>query len=102
VHRGGYHSESTRQRRAEVPDGRRAGVDANVSNLALASFPNKHPEQLVIDQISCTPEQQNAATRTAMKARARQRALDRSRRNTNPDQYGPSVLPPGRHQDNGA
>ena len=91
VHRAGYQSESTHARRAEVPDGRRAGVDANVSNLALASFPNEHPEQLVIDQISCTPEQHKAATRAAKKARARQRALDRSRRNTNPDQYATSV-----------
>ena len=61
-----------------------------MSNLALASFPADHPEQLVIDQISCTAEQQQAAARAAKKARARHKALDRSRRNTNPGQYGPS------------
>ncbi|MGH3678071.1 MAG: zinc ribbon domain-containing protein [Mycobacterium sp.] len=91
VHRAGFESESTRARRAEIPAGRRAGVDANVSNLALVSFPGDQPDQLVIDQIQCTPEQQHTAARAAMKARARQRALDRSRRTTNPEQYGCSV-----------
>jgi Putative transposase DNA-binding domain len=90
THQSGYASESTRVRRAEIPTGRRAGVDANVSNLALASFPADHPEQLVLDQLSCTGEQQQAAARAAKRARVRQRALDRSRRNTNPEQYGPS------------
>jgi transposase len=87
----GYQSAATRVRRAAIPTGRRAGVDANVSNLALASFPRGHPEELHVEQIGCTEEQQNAAARAAQRARARQRALDRSRRNTNPDQYGPSV-----------
>jgi hypothetical protein len=62
-----------------------------VSNLALASFPDDRPEQLVIDHISCTGEQQLAAEKAAHRARARQRALDRSRRNNNPDQYGLSA-----------
>jgi hypothetical protein len=66
-------------------------VDANVSNVALLSFPDGHPDQLVVEQITCTGEQQKAATRATKRARARQRALDRSRRNTNPEQYGPSV-----------
>jgi hypothetical protein len=65
-------------------------LDANVSNLAVASFPASRPEQLAIDQIRCDTAQQQAATRAATRARARQRALDRSRRNTNPEQYGPS------------
>ncbi len=91
VHRAGFESESTRARRAEIPAGRRAGVDANVSNLALASFPADQPEQLVVDQVTVTAEQQKAAAGAAKQARARQRALDRSRRNTNPDQYGASV-----------
>jgi hypothetical protein len=90
THQSGYASESTQARRASVPADRQAGVDANVSNLALASFPAAHPEQLAIDQIRCDTDQQLAATRAATRARARQRALDRSRRNTNPDQYGPS------------
>jgi hypothetical protein len=91
VHQAGYQSASTRARRAEIPTDRRAGVDANVSNLSVASFARGHPDQLVIEQISCTPEQQNTAADAARRTRARQRALDRSRRNTNADQYGPSV-----------
>lgn len=91
VHHAGYQSLASRDRRAQIPTGRRAGVDANVSNLALASFPGGHPEQLVIDQITYDAEQQRAAARAAKRARDRQRALDRSRRNTNRDQYGPSV-----------
>lgn len=91
VHRRGYQSPATRARRSAIPAGRRVGVDANVSNLALASFPGEHPEHLVVDQITCTPDQQRSAARAAKRARDRQRALDRSRRNTNPGQYGPSV-----------
>ena len=91
THQPGYQSAATRLRRTEIPTGRRAGVDANVSNLALASFPDGHPEQLVVEQITCTEEHQQAAAQAANRARARQRALDRSRRNANADQYGPSV-----------
>lgn len=91
THQPGHQGPTTRARRAHIPAGRRAGVDANVSNLALASFPNSRPEQLRVDQITCTGEQQRTAARAAKKTRARQRALERSRRNTNPDQYGHSV-----------
>jgi hypothetical protein len=91
THQGGYQSPATRARRAAIPAGRRAGVDANVSNLSVASFPDEQSERLVIDQIGCTAEQQNAAARAANKAGAREKALDRSRRNTNSDQYGPSA-----------
>jgi hypothetical protein len=91
VHQRGYQSAATRTRRAQIPTQRRAGVDANVSNLALASFPGGRPEQLVVEQITCDGGQHNAAARAARLARDRQRALDRSRRNTNPDHYEPSV-----------
>lgn len=96
IHGRGYQSPSTRARRAQIPAGRRAGVDANVSNLAVASFsasePSGHePSTLVAAQIVCTPEHLQAAARAAKKIRERQRALDRSRRNTNAGQYGPSV-----------
>lgn len=91
VHQAGYQSDSTRQRRAQIPTGRRAGVDANVSNLAIASFPENKPSGLDIEQLWCTDAQQHAAGRAARLARGRQRALDRSRRNTNSAQYGPSV-----------
>ena len=90
VHQPGYQSKSTRARRALIPTDRRAGVDANVSNLAVASFPRDDPGKLLADQIACTDEQRKVAARAANKARASQRSLDRSRRNTNPDQYGPS------------
>ncbi|OBA82374.1 transposase [Mycobacterium sp. 1164966.3] len=91
VHRGGYQSPTTRARRAQIPAARHAGVDANVSNLSVASFPVDEPDRLVVERIACTAEQQNTAARAAKKARARQKALDRSRRNTNAEQYGPSV-----------
>jgi hypothetical protein len=90
THQAGYETPATRARRAQVPTGRRAGVDANVSNLALASFPADQPAGLAVEQIGCTDEQQQAAARAAKRARARQRALDRSRRNTNAEQYSPS------------
>jgi hypothetical protein len=91
THQAGYQSAATRARRAEIPTGRRAGADANVSNLSVASFCGPPPEGLIVEQIGCTDEQQEAAARAAKRARARQKALDRSRRNTNPDQYGPSM-----------
>lgn len=91
THQAGYQSTPTRSRRGGVPAGRRVGVDANVSNLSVASFPADTPDQLVTDQVIYTLEQQQTAARAAAKTRARQRALDRSRRNTNHDQYGPPV-----------
>jgi hypothetical protein len=91
VHQNGYQSAGTRTRRGEIPAGRRAGVDANVSNVSVASFPGDAPARLVGERIGCTAEQQYAAARAAQQARARQKALDRSRRNTNAEQYGPSA-----------
>ena len=43
VHHSGYQSAATRARCGETPAGRRAGVDANVSNLSVASFPSMRP-----------------------------------------------------------
>ena len=91
THQPGYQSASTQARRAQIPSGRRAGIDANVSNLSVASFPGRHPEELSIEQVRIADEQQRDAAKAARRARARQRALDRSRRNSNPDQYGMSV-----------
>ena len=91
THQRGYQSAWTRARRAQIPAGRRAGIDANVSNLSVASFPDQRPGELVAEQVRVSDEQLGAAARAARRARARQRALDRSRRNTNPDQYRPSV-----------
>lgn len=90
VHQSGYQSAATRTRRSEIPTDRRAGVDANVSNLALASLSEGHSDTLLVGHIGCSPEQLTAAARAAKQARCRQRTLDRSRRNTNPEHYGPS------------
>ena len=87
THQRGYESAATLTRRAKTPADRRAGVDANVSNLSAASFPVEQPDQLVVEQVRMTDAQQTDAERAACRARARKRALDRSRRNTNPDQY---------------
>jgi hypothetical protein len=54
THQGGYQSGATRARRAEIPGDRRAGVDANVSNLSVASFCGQQPEQLVLEQEDCS------------------------------------------------
>ena len=66
-------------------------MDANVSNLAVASFATAQPERPLVERIDCTDAQLNAAARAAQRTRSRQRALDRSRRNTNAAQYGPSI-----------
>jgi Putative transposase DNA-binding domain len=87
VHKDGYRSPATQARRSQVPAFRRAGIDVNVSNLSVASFPDQDPAGLVVEQVTMTHGQQASASRAAHKARARQRALDRSRRNANPDQY---------------
>ncbi len=91
THQAGHQSPDTRARRAAIPAGRRAGIDANVSNLSVVSFPDQRPDRLTVEQVTVTSEQLHAAARAAKKARARQRALDRSRRNSNPDQYGLSA-----------
>jgi hypothetical protein len=91
VHQPGYQSPATKARRAQIPGERRAGIDANVSNLSLASFPDQRPDELIVEQITLTGELQRAAQRAAWRARARQKAMERSRRSTNPDQYGLSV-----------
>ncbi len=91
THQCGYQSASTQARRTQIPDGRRAGVDANVSNLALASFPDGQPEQLTVDQICCTEEQQTRGAGAARKGPERGSVhWIGSRRNTNAEQYGPS------------
>jgi hypothetical protein len=91
IHGRAYQSPSTIARREQIPAGRRAGVDANVSNLAVASFATTQPERPLVERIDCTDAQRQAATRAARRTRLRQRALDRSRRNTNSGQYGLSV-----------
>ncbi|MEZ5117096.1 MAG: zinc ribbon domain-containing protein [Candidatus Nanopelagicales bacterium] len=91
----GYTADSTLARRAAAPVGRVGGVDGNVSNLAAVSMPSSPTEGprdgLRADYVTVTDEQRRAAERAAKKARDRQRALDRSRRSANADQYHPSA-----------
>lgn len=85
----GYTSVDTRERRAAVPVSRVAGVDGNVSNLAVVSMPSDSADTVGLHTTyaTVTSEQRAAAERDRLRARRRQRALDRSRRATNPDQY---------------
>ena len=88
----GYESLSAQQRRSEVPTDRRAGVDGNVSNLAVASIDSNNDQTDVrIEHVKVSDQQRQTATRAAKKARDRQKALDRSRRSANTDQYAQSV-----------
>ena len=84
----GYTCPATRQARANAPTGRLAGVDGNVSNLAIASVPEPGtPGIALTSRLAITPEQKQVADREKVKARRRQRYLDRSRRAANPAQY---------------
>jgi len=83
----GYQSVSTRDRRAAVPAGRTVGLDGNVSKLAVVSAPAFGAEPVLADYVTVTAPQRKAAERAARKARQRQKALDRSRRNANAEQY---------------
>ena len=87
VHQGGYVSESTKQRRASVPTGRISGVDGNVSKLAAVSFHPTGTTPVLADYVTVTETEKAKADTAALKARGRQRALDRSRRASNPNQY---------------
>ena len=81
----GYASPATRQARASVPVGRLAGVDGNVSNLAVASIPAPGtPGPVLTSRVTITPGQKAVAEREAVKARRQRRHLDRSRRAATP------------------
>jgi len=75
--------------RALAPTDRIGGVDANVSNIAVASI-DAHGDQpgLLTSHVTATDTQRAATVREAKKARDRMRALDRSRRAANTSQYG--------------
>ena len=78
-----YVAPATVARRQAAPTDRRGGVDVNVSNVTIAS--HHDGEHLTIDRVA--QGQRQAATREAKKTRDRQKALDRSRRASNPGQY---------------
>jgi hypothetical protein len=90
----GYASPATRERRAQAAGLERVGgVDGNVSNLSVVSFPatgDPQDGQVEATRISPTEADQARYDRDRRKVRGRQRALERSRRATNPAQYRPS------------
>ena len=83
-----YVAPATVTRRQAAPTDRRGGVDVNVSNVTIAS--HHDGDHLKIDRVARDAGQRQATTREAKKTRDRQKALDRSRRASNPDQYQPS------------
>jgi transposase len=83
----GYQSESTRLRRSAAAVGRIAGIDGNVSKLAIVSAPKSADGPVLADYVTVSVHERGAAQRAASKARQRQKALDRSRRNSNTAQY---------------
>ena len=94
VLKAGYQAPSTVARRAVTPTDRLAGLDANVSNVAaFSTFASirtdldSHPEAALAELVTPTDEQERVAVAAKLADRKRQRALDRSRRSTNRDQY---------------
>jgi len=87
----GYCSPDTRDRRAAAASLQRVGgVDGNVSNLAVVSFPRSFSPaegEVASTRVSLSVEEKARLTEKHRKDRARQRALNRSRRAGNPKQY---------------
>jgi hypothetical protein len=90
----GYCSPATRARREAVADLQRVGgVDGNVSNLAVVSFPRSFSPadgEVASTRVSLSQEKKARLAQKHRKDRARQRALHRSRRAGNPQRYRPS------------
>ncbi|MER6980028.1 transposase [Streptomyces carpinensis] len=91
---GCYASPATKARRkAAGALARVAGVDGNVSNLSIVSFPNTFDPadgDIAATRVEPSDEELAALAKARRKERGRKRALDRSRRASNPAQYGPS------------
>ncbi|MGI5144523.1 transposase [Streptomyces sp. CA-106110] len=90
----GYASPATKARRAAAADlNRVGGIDGNVSNLSVVSFPDTFDPadgQVHSTRVELTDAERAALEKARRKERGRKRALDRSRRATNPGQYAPS------------
>ncbi|CAN5519526.1 hypothetical protein BH23ACT9_BH23ACT9_22990 [soil metagenome] len=87
-----YTSPSTIARRAAsavATAGRRAGGDVNVSNITIASHTDGI--DLAVTTIVRTADEKRREQARRVTERRRQKALDRSRRTTNSDQYQPSA-----------
>ncbi|MFJ9761619.1 zinc ribbon domain-containing protein [Streptomyces sp. NPDC101149] len=91
---GGYASPGTRARRKAAAElGRVGGIDGNVSNLSVVSFPDTFDPadaEIQATRAKLTDTERAAVEKARRKERGRKRALDRSRRATNQSQYGPS------------
>ncbi|MFI6361031.1 transposase, partial [Streptomyces sp. NPDC050743] len=91
---GGYASPATKTRRQAAAALKRVGgVDGNVSNLSVVSFPatfDPADGDIKATRIEPTREELAALAKARRKERGRKRALDRSRRASSPAQYGPS------------
>lgn len=91
---GGYASPATKARRQAVAALERAGgVDGNVSNLSIVSFPTKFDladGNVEASRVELTDKERAALENARRKERGRKRALDRSRRASNPGQYASS------------
>jgi hypothetical protein len=87
----GYASPATRQRRQHAAElDRIGGVDGTVSNLSVVSFPaslDPADGQVVASRVVPTGAERAKLERERRKAKGRERALERSRRNSNQDQY---------------
>ncbi|KND26432.1 zinc ribbon domain-containing protein [Streptomyces acidiscabies] len=88
----GYTSPAVRQMRQQAAGlDRIGGVDGNVSNLSIVSFPaglDPKDGPPASSEIVLTDEEKTRLEKAAKKNRGRARALERSRRATNTAQYG--------------
>ncbi|MGW9023366.1 zinc ribbon domain-containing protein [Streptomyces sp. NPDC055722] len=91
---GGHTSPATWARRAAAATLERVGgVDGNVSNLSVVSFPatfDPSHGDVEATRVDLSDDELAALAKARRKERGRKRALDRSRRASNPTQYGPS------------
>ncbi|MCJ1677810.1 zinc ribbon domain-containing protein [Streptomyces sp. APSN-46.1] len=86
----GYTAPDVRAMREQAAELERiGGVDGNVSNLSVVSFPaDLTGGKPVSTEITLTEEERARLEKAAKKRRGRARALERSRRATNTAQYG--------------
>lgn len=81
------------RRKAAAGLDRVGGVDGNVSNPSVVSFPatfDPAAGPLEASRVELTDDEHAALAKARRKDRGRKKALDRSRRASNPGQYGPS------------
>jgi hypothetical protein len=90
----GHASPLTKARRAAAAKlDRVGGIDGNVSNLCVVSVPDTFDPAdgpVGATRVELTAAELAALEKSRRKERGRKRALDRSRRSTNPAQYTPS------------